>query len=289
MDYQGNIIRPPSEANSIILQVTTGCSHNHCTFCGAYREKPFGEKAWAIVEKDIDFAAQWCLRQHTLFLADGDALALPHASLVRLLQTIKQRLPWVRRVASYANCHNILARSEQQLQHYNALGLRRLYMGLETGDDQTLLEIGKGVDSQQMIEAGRRVAAAGVFLSVTCLLGIAGKTRSRAHAEATARVLNQMQPRQIAVLTLMLLPGTPLYKQWKQQRFMPLAPEELFVELETLLREIELAKVQFQANHASNYFSLSGRLPKDKEAMLATIAAVRGGNVPLKEERFRLL
>jgi radical SAM superfamily enzyme YgiQ (UPF0313 family) len=287
VDYQGDIIRPPSEAYSIILQVTTGCSHNSCTFCGAYRDKPFQIKPWEQIEADLDFAAAWCGRHTTLFLADGDALALPHALLTTLLLHIRGKLPWIRRVSSYATCQNIMAKSDEQLRYYKILGLSRLYMGLESGHDPTLTAIAKGVDSEAMITAGQRVRAASIFLSVTCLLGIAGVTLSQEHARATAEVLSRMQPHQIAVLTLMPLENTPLYRQIRAGRFVLPNTVQLFEELRRLLADLAPFRTQFHANHASNYFALSGRLPKDKDAMLATIDQALAGLVPLKPEPCR--
>jgi len=289
VDYQGDIIRPPSEAFSLILQATVGCSHNRCTFCGAYRDRPFRIKPWQQIEQDIDFAATWCQRQTTLFLADGDALALPPAHLIALLRLIRQRLPWVRRVSSYATCQNILATSDEALDAYRQLGLTRLYMGLETGHDPTLAAIGKGVTSAQMIEAGRRARNAGIFVSVTCLLGIAGMQHSLEHAQATAQVLNRMRPHQIAVLTLMLLPGTPLDRLMRAGRFSLPYPLGLFRELQDLLQGLEPFRTQFHANHASNYFSVRGRLPRDRTAMLATIEQALNGALPLVPEARRAL
>ena len=289
LDYQGDIIRPPSEAFSIILQVTTGCSHNRCTFCGAYRDKSFQIKPAKRVEQDLDFAASWCKRQSTLFLADGDALALPDAALTALLIQIREKLPWIRRVSSYASCQNIVAKTDEQLVAYRKLGLSRLYLGLESGHDPTLKAIGKGVTSEAMITAGQRVRAAGIFVSVTCLLGIAGSSQSLEHAEATAAVLNRMQPHQIAVLTLMLLPNTPLYQQMLAKRFTLPDQIQLFRELRCLLVGLGPHRTQFYANHASNYFSLDGRLPKDQERMLATIDQALAGALPLKPEPFRAL
>jgi len=289
VDYQGDIIRPPSEAFSLILQITTGCSHNRCTFCGAYRDKPFQIKPWQQIESDLDFAATWCQRHTTLFLADGDALALPHAQLIALLAHIRCKLPWIRRVSSYASCQNILVKTDAELNEYKQLGLSRLYMGLETGHDPTLRIIAKGVDSARMIEAGQRVRDAAIFLSVTCLLGIAGTENSHAHARATAQVLSRMQPHQIAVLTLMLIPDTPLYRLMRTGRFVLPAPVQLFQELRCILVQMEPFRTQFHANHASNYFSLSGRLPKDRESMLATIDQALAGFLPLKPELQRAL
>jgi len=291
MDYQGDIIRPPSEAFSIILQVSVGCSHNRCTFCAAYRDrdKKFTIKSWKRITADLDFAATYCSHQTTLFLADGDALAMEDTLFQELLRLIKVKLPWVRRVSTYATCQNIAQKTDQQLRVYKNLGLRRIYMGLETGHDATLQAICKGVDAQAMITAGKRVRAAGLFLSVTCLLGIAGVHNSITHAQATAAVLNQMHPHQIAVLTLMLLPGTPLYRLARQGRFTLPDQVGLFQELHTLLLGLEDNRTQFYANHASNYFSLSGRLPKDKDSMIATIQAALAGSLSIKSEFQRAL
>jgi len=289
VDYQGDLIRPPSEAFSLILQVTTGCSHNRCTFCGAYRDKSFQVKPWTQIETDLDFAATWCGRHTTLFLADGDALALPHALLTTLLLRIREKLPWIRRVSSYATCQNISEKSDQQLEEYRQLGLSRLYMGLESGHDPTLTAIAKGVDSEAMIRAGQRVRAAGIFLSVTCLLGIAGNVYSLDHALASAETLTRMHPHQIAVLTLMLLENTPLYRLKQTGRFHLPDPVQLFDELRGLLANLGPIRTQFHANHASNYFSLSGRLPKDRDMMLATIDRALAGALPLKPEPYRAL
>lgn len=289
MRYQGDIIRPPSEAFSIIFQVTLGCSHNSCTFCGAYRDKKFQVTPWSQIGQDIDFAATYCQRQTTVFLADGDALAMPHEHMLPLLRRIRERLPWVRRVSSYATCQNIQAKTDAQLAAYRELGLTRLYVGLESGHDPTLAAIAKGVDSKAMIETGQRLRAANIFLSVTCLLGIAGVERSIEHAEATAQTLNHMYPHQVAVLTLMPLANTPLYRQIQEKRFALPDQTQLFAELRALVAGLGDHRLQFHANHASNYFSLSGRLPKDRERMLATIDQAASGTLPLKSEHFRAL
>jgi len=289
VDYQGDIIRPPSEAFSIILQVTIGCSHNRCTFCGAYRDRAFQIKPTERIIEDLDFAARWCRRQTTLFLADGDALALPDPLLRALLARIREKLPWVRRVSCYASCQNIDAKTDAELSAYRQLGLSRLYLGLESGHDPTLKAIAKGGDSEAMIIAGQRVRAAGIFLSVTCLLGIAGAVDSLAHAAATATVLNRMQPHQIAVLTLMLLANTPLYRQMQAGRFTLPDQGQLFRELRCLLAGLGPHRTQFHANHASNYFSLNGRLPKDTAGMLATIDQALAGTLALKPEPHRAL
>ena len=289
MHYEGNIIRPPSEANSIILQVTVGCSHNSCTFCGAFRDKKFYIKESRIVDDDIHFAAQYCRRQTTVFLADGNALVLPQKRLVELFIKIKQKLPQVRRINLYANARDILQHSVDELKELKRLGLQRIYMGLESGHDPTLKAIAKGDDSKTIIAAARAARDAGLFLSVTVLLGIAGIKHSLAHAKATALALNAMQPNQVAILTLMILENTPLFRLAKSGKFNIPERKDLFIELRTLLEHLQLKRSQLQANHASNYFSLDGRLPKDKEKFLSFINDAVSGNMNLKPENQRAL
>jgi len=289
MHYEGNIIRPPSEADSIILQVTVGCSHNACTFCGAYRDKQFRAKEREIVNEDIDFAATYCRRQKTVFLADGNALALPRSEFASLLKSIRAKLPHVRRIGLYANARDILAYTQKELIALRQIGLGRIYMGLESGHDPTLKAIAKGSDAQTIIEAGRRVRAAGIFLSVTVLLGVAGKENSVVHAKATSLALNAMQPNQVAVLTLMVLDNTPLARQMKNGCFILPDRTQLFFELRSLLESLELRRAQFQANHASNYFPLEGRLPRDKNTFLSFINDAISGKVLLKTENSRAL
>ncbi len=289
MQYEGNIIRPPSEANSIILQATVGCSHNACSFCGAYRNKRFYIKDKAIILEDLEFAAKYCLRQKTLFLADGNGLAIPQTELQNLLELIKERLQNVRRVSLYANSNDILKRSAEELIALKDLGLGRIYMGLESGHDLVLRNICKDADSKKMIQAGRRVREAGIFLSVTVLLGIGGTDLSQEHAQATADVLNLMEPSQIAVLTLMLLDNTPLGREYNKGRFRLPGQEGLLKELRTMLVNLDLEKAQFQSNHASNYLALEGRLPRDKKKFIALVDQAIDGAIALKPESLRAL
>ena len=289
MHYEGNVIRPPSEANSIILQVTVGCSHNRCTFCGAYKDEPFRIKDAATVEEDLAFAALYCKRQKRVFLADGDVLILPQHRLVALLTKIRTQLPWVNRVSLYGNAKAIRSKSVEQLQELKALGLNRIYMGLESGHDPTLTAIRKGADSGKMVEAGRKVREAGLFLSVTVLLGIGGETHSQAHAQATGQLLSQMAPNQIAILSLMLLPNTQLYKDERNGSFTLPAPLDLLHELRTMVENINLDRVQLQSNHASNYLPINARLSRDKEQVLAMIDTAISGAIPLTPEQHRRL
>jgi len=287
MDYQGTVIRPPSEANSIILQVTVGCSHNRCTFCGAYKGEPFRYKDPAVIDRDLDYAASHFRQHNRLFLADGDVLIIPQHRLVPLLEKIRAKLPWVRRIRLYGNCKSIGAKTAIDLLELKKLGLDRIYMGLESGDDTVLAATDKGSTAEQMIAAARKVREAGIFLSATVLLGIGGTKLSTQHAIATGRVLSQMAPNQIAALTVMPIPGTPLHDDIVHGRFH--LPDELGLlgELKIMLQHIELDAVQFQANHASNFLPLDCRLSKDKEATLVRIDQALAGNIPLMPDYMR--
>ncbi len=290
MHYEGaHIIRPPSEADSIILQVTVGCSHNRCTFCGTYKEERFRIKDQAIVEADLDFAARYCGRQSRVFLADGDVLALSQRRLVELLGKIKHKLPWVNRVSLYGNARAIRHKSVAQLLALKQLGLHRVYMGLESGYDPVLEAINKGADSAAMIEAGQRVRAANLFLSVTVLLGIAGAALSQEHARATGQVLSAMEPNQTGILTLMLLANTPLYQRKTAGKFELPDQQALLRELRTMVEHLDLKKGQLQSNHASNYLAINARMPRDKQAVLTAIDRALAGQTRLKPEYLRAL
>jgi radical SAM superfamily enzyme YgiQ (UPF0313 family) len=289
MNYEGNVIRPPSEADSIILQVTVGCSHNKCAFCAAYRDEMFRLKDEHLLNEDLGFAARYCKRQTRVFLADGDVLSLPQQRLIDLLSRIRTHLPWVNRVSLYGNAKNIVRKSERELRHLKELGLARIYMGLESGHDPTLLAINKGVDAAKMIEAGQLIRGAGLFLSATVLLGVAGSKDSKAHARATGQVISAMKPNQVGVLTLMLLPNTPLHQRAERNEFTLPDQLDLLRELYIIVENIDLERLQFQANHASNYLSINSRLPRDRQAVLAAIDRALLGEISLKPEHLRAL
>lgn len=289
MHYEGNIIRPPSEANSILLQVTVGCSRNKCTFCGTYAGERFRIKPDSVIMEDIAFAARHCRRQRRVFLCDGDALIIPQKRLLAILTEIGRRLPWVTRIGAYANAKSLKMKSPEELETLRKHGLGILYMGLETGDDVTLKRINKGATAQTMIAEGRKARQAGIKLSVTVLLGIAGKERSQAHAEATGRVLSAIDADYVGALSLMLIPGTPLYEDWQAGRFVLIEPHEMLAELRTMIANTDLSQGQFHANHASNYLPIKARLPKEKEKTLALIDDALAGRVGLKPEWMRAL
>jgi radical SAM superfamily enzyme YgiQ (UPF0313 family) len=289
MHYEGNIIRPPSEANSILLQATVGCSHNKCTFCGTYSGERFRIKDDATIMEDIAFAAQFCQRQRRLFICDGDALIIPQKRLLKILEEIRRQLPWVTRVGVYGNAKSIKMKSIDELIDLKAHGLGIVYMGLESGDNQTLKKINKGVTAETMIQMGTKVRQAQIKLSVTAILGIAGKMQSLAHAEKTGKVLSAIDPDYIGVLSLMLIPGTSIFEDYQSGFFELLNPLEMLQELKTILIHTDLSRGLFHANHASNYLPIKARLPKDKAATLERIDQAIASKIELKPEWLRAL
>jgi len=289
MHYEGNIIRPPSEANSILLQVTVGCSHNKCTFCGTYTGERFKIKPEEQIMADIAFAAQYCRRQRRVFLCDGDALIIPQKRLLHILAEIKRQLPWVTRVGVYANAKSLNMKTPDELLELKAAGIGIAYMGLETGDDVTLKMIRKGADAARMIAMGRKARTAGLKLSITVLLGIAGPERSQIHAAETGRVLSEIDPEYIGALSLMLIPGTPLCDDYEKDEFELISPMEMLRELRTMIANTHLTKGLFHANHASNYLPIRAILPKEKEKTLNLIDSALAGEVNLKPEYLRAL
>ncbi|MBE0586169.1 MAG: radical SAM protein [Desulfofustis sp.] len=289
MNYEGPIFRPPSESGSVLLQVTTGCSHNKCTFCSMYQGVRFSMKSEETVMADIDFAARHCRRQQRVFLCDGDALILPQKRLVAILTAIRERLPWVVRVGTYASPRSIELKSPDELRHLRNLGLGIAYLGLESGDDRTLEQIGKGADSARLIMLGQKIRSAGIALSITVLLGIAEPGRSQIHAEETGRVLSTIDPEYVGALTLMLTPGSTLYDRWQEGSWRQPETDELLIELGMMIARTNLTDGLFHANHASNYLPIKARLPQDKTSTLTLIERALQGQVRLRPEAYRAL
>jgi radical SAM superfamily enzyme YgiQ (UPF0313 family) len=289
MHYEGNCIRPPSEAFSILLQVTVGCSHNKCTFCGTYKGERFRIKDDEIILSDILFASRYMKRQDRVFLMDGDALIIPQKRLLWILDQIREHLPWVRRVGAYANAKSIKMKSPDELQALRENDLGILYLGVESGDDETLKKIHKGATAEHLISMGRKVKDAGIKLSVTVLLGIAGRERSLEHARATGRLLSAMDPNYVGALTLMLIPGTPLYEDYEQGRIELPDQREFLMELREMLAHTDLSRGLFFSNHASNYLPVKARLPKGKQEALDLIDGALSGKIDLRPEWMRAL
>ena len=289
MHYEGNMIRPPSEANSILLQATVGCSHNKCTFCGAYKGERFRIKPDSVIFEDIDFASKYCKQQRRLFICDGDAMIIPQKRLLKILIEIEKKLPWVTRIGVYANTKSLKMKTLDELKELREHGLAIAYMGLETGDDVTLKKINKGAMSETMIKMGKKARTAGIKLSITVLLGVAGPDRSMIHAEETGRVLSAIDPEYVGALSLMLYPGTQLYKDLKAGDFKLLGPDEMLRELRAMIEATNLSRGLFHANHASNYLPIKARFPRDKQATLNLIDEALSGKVALKPEWLRAL
>jgi len=275
MNYEGLIIRPPSEADSLILQVTVGCSHNRCTFCPAYKGKRFRIKSDRDIGRDIDSASrQYGDAVRRVFLCDGDPLIMPQERLVWILDLLREKLPRLQRVGIYGNAKSILRKSPDELAVLRQKKLGIVYMGLESGDPVVLERVKKGVTPEQLIEAAARVRQAAMKLNVTVLLGLGGKERISIHARETMRVLNRMRPNHVGALTLMIVPGTPLHDEERQGAFELPDKFELVAELRTMIAESRLENCLFFSNHASNYFPVQARLPRDKEQLLRELDAV---------------
>ena len=292
MRYHGAVIRPPSEADSLILQVTYGCSHNTCDFCGTYLEKPFRVRPYAEVTADVQgLAARYKRECRRVFLADGDAVILPQRRLLEILALLRQELPALERVSSYANAQSLLRKSVEQLRELHEAGLRLLFLGLESGDEQTLAAMHKGVTVAQQIEACRRAKDAGLELSLTCILGLAGPERSLEHARATGEALSAIDPEYIGVLSLMVVPGTPVAARVQAGELKILGPLEMLRELREMIAATDVTDALFRSNHASNYLPVGGRLPQDKARMLAALDAVleTPDSVRLRPESWRAL
>jgi radical SAM superfamily enzyme YgiQ (UPF0313 family) len=287
MHYEGNIIRPPSEADSIILQVTVGCSHNKCTFCGTYKGERFRIKDTSVIDEDIRYAARNYSFLRRLFLADGDALIIPQDKLVWIFKRIREEMPWIQRIGLYGNAKSIMMKSPEQLDELKGLGLGIVYLGLESGDPKVLRDIRKGATAEKMIAAARRVREAGIKLSVTVLLGIAGREGALDHARLTGEVLSAMDPNYVGVLSLMVLPNTEIGRKVQAGEFEILSPLELLKELREMLAHTRMSRGLFLSNHASNYLPIKVKMPADREKALALIDRALSGDVGLKPEWMR--
>lgn len=288
MRYEGRIFRPPSEAHSYILQATIGCSHNHCTYCDMYRDKQFRVRDLGATLEDLQLAARAAGdRIETVFVADGDALVMPMEHWLPILDAARALFPRLRRVSCYAMARNVLAKSDAELARLRAEGLTRFYLGPESGDDVTLKRIAKGGTFADHVEAARRAHAAGVETSVIALLGAGGVDRSAVHAEKTAELVTAMDPAYFAALTLTVTPDTPQAKLQATGRFVLPGVAGLLGELRTIVDGARPTDAVFRTNHASNYLPIGGRLPRDREAIVAAIDGALAGRIPLRPESAR--
>lgn len=265
------VYRPPSEAHSFILRVTVGCSYNKCSYCQMYKNVQFHIKEKEEILQQIYEAKNYNPNIRRIFLSDGDALILSTDKLLEILKILYKTFPKLQRVSSYAGPKTILNKSLEELKLLKENGLKLLYYGMETGDNQTLTDIKKGVDTKEAIKAGVLVKEAGIKLSMMVILGLAGKPRSKEHAANTAKAINIIKPNMLSALTLMLYRGSELKEQYEKGEFIPLTPPEIMEELFDLINQIQLPENEhciFRSNHISNYISIAGTLPHDKEMML---------------------
>ncbi|HVI01149.1 MAG TPA: radical SAM protein [Enhygromyxa sp.] len=292
MDYVGRIFRPPSEAHSLLLQVTIGCSHNRCVYCDMYRDKQFRPKPYEQIEADLREAASLArrgFRSDRVFLCDGDALILSTRKLLEILAGIREHLPWVTRVGTYGDTRSVGRKSPDELTQLREAGLSIVYHGMESGDDEVLTMIDKGGTRAELITTASKLRAAGITHSVIVLLGIGGVTLSEQHARNTATALSEMDPPYVGALTTTIVPGTPLAELAARGEFELPSKFRMLEELRELVGGSEFSDCRFSSNHASNYLPLRGQLPRDKAAMLGVLDEViaRGDERLLKPERLR--
>lgn len=288
MRYEGQIYRPPSEADAYILQATIGCSWNHCTYCDMYREKSFRVRALDETLQDVRSAGEaFGERVRKVFVADGDALVLDLEHWETILNAIRAAFPQVKRVSAYATAMNVNEKSPEDLRRLRELGLSLLYMGPETGDDVTFKRIAKGSNFDEHVEAARRAHDAGMKVSAIFLLGAGGTERTHEHAEASAKLITAMDPEFVSALTLTVIPGTPIAKLQASGRFTLPSVPRMLEELRTIVNEAAPTGAVFRTNHASNYLPLAGRLPADRNRIVAVLDKALAGEVPLRPERSR--
>ncbi len=285
MRYEGRIYRPPSEAESFIVQATIGCSWNHCTYCDMYRDKQFRVRDISQTLEDIKLAGRVGGAQiDKVFVADGDALVMDMDHWRQVLAACRENFQRLRRVSCYATAMNINQKTQAELTQLRQWGLGLFYIGPESGDDETMKRIAKGGSFDQHVAAADKAHAADIKLSAIFLLGAGGLDRSAEHASASARLAGAMNPRFLSVLTLTVVPGTPLARLQDAGRFKLPEVDGLLRELRTFIDETRPQDAIFRTNHASNYLPLQGRLPRDRARIVEMLDAALSGEVPLRPE-----
>lgn len=269
--YDYPLYRPPSEANSLILQITLGCSHNKCTFCYMYKNKQFKTKSYEEIEKHILLAKDYYPNPRKIFLGDGNVLCLDTEKIIKILDLIKYIFPNVERISSYAGPLDLLRKSEDDLIKIKSSGLDMLYLGVESGSNEVLKLVNKGVSQKEMILAGKKAKQAGYSLSCMVISGLGGKTFSQIHATESSKVISEINPDYFALLTLLIEDNTLMKKSLDNGEFEILSAHEIMLETKLMIENINLENCIFRANHASNYINLEGILNKDKNIILKTI------------------
>lgn len=271
MRYVGTVYRPPSEAASLIIQVTIGCSSNTCTFCSMYKDKPFAIRPLSDCLEDLEAAAAHYPATEKLFLADGDALCLPTAHLVQICEAAKRLFPRLKRITAYATAQDILNKTPEALRTLHEAGITMLYIGLESGNDAVLRAICKNTTADRFIQAGRQAIDCGFELSVTLIAGLQALAPDEDAAHDSARVISAVVPHYVSYLTLYLEPGAPLYDAWQAGQFHLPTPADTLTEIRTFINHVDAPGCVFRSNHASNYVSLRGTLNDDRNSIIETI------------------
>ena len=291
MEYIGSVYRPPSEARSLIIQTTVGCSCNTCAFCTMYKEKRFYIRREEDIEADLKeiSSMRYAHLIRRIFLADGDALIIGTDKLIKILDMCYSYFPACERVTCYASPKSLLLKSEEELKELKSRGLYMVYLGLESGSDKVLELMKKGLSSDKIIEGAIKAKEAGIALSVTAISGLGGRDLMEEHAALTAKALSAMNPEYTGLLTLEIFKGTPLY-DWKEEgKFKVLSADEVLLETRMLLSKISCPGSVFRMNHASNYLSLAGTLDKDRQSLIDKIDDALSGKYHLREEWQRRL
>ena len=287
--YEGRIFRPPSEAYSLIVQSTIGCSHNGCAFCTMYKEKQFRVKSIENVIDDLKLAREYDEYVKRIFFADGDAFIRKSEDQLKIAAAVKKIFPECERISMYASPKSVLIKTDDELKAICKAGVKLLYMGLESGDNDVLKRINKGATAEEIILAGQRAKKAGFAVSLTAILGLAGDEGSSAHAKATARAVSLMKPDYFGLLSLMLEPGCPMYDEYRAGKLKPINPGIALEECKTMLENMDSEGTVFRANHASNYINLRGTLNADTPLMIRQIDRALSGRAPIKDEAWRRL
>lgn len=287
MRYEGRLYRPPSEARSVIIQATIGCSHNKCTFCSMYKEEGFRIRKTEEIMEDIDMARNRYPYISRVFLADGDALMIKTPELVKILKYIKTSIPECERIGIYASPKSTMTKSLEELKELKDAGLSIAYLGLESGSDEILLKVNKGVTSEEVIRGGNKIKEAGILLSVTVISGLGGKEKWKEHAVESARAINKMNPDYLGLLTLLIEPNTQFYEGINAGKFQVLNPKEIALETLELLTHLDAEGCILRSNHASNYIALRGTLNVDRDRMIKELEQALSGELEFKDEFLR--
>ena len=272
MRYEGDVYRPPSEANSLIIQLTIGCARNTCTFCTMYKQKKFRVRDLSEVIEDLHWAKEYYPYPFDrVFLADGDALIVKTADLITILDKIHELLPWVRRITTYGAAKDVLQKTPEELLLLQQHGLEMVYLGAESGSDKVLKDVCKGVSAAETVEACQKLKAAGIKISMTLITGLGGRADTYDHAIGSAKLVSAAKPEYLGLLTLTLGDGAPLKKAYQEGRFQRLSPLEGLEEQKLFLEHVDSEGTVLRSNHVSNYMSLAGTLNQDREAMIAQL------------------